>query len=503
MRKIKVKTLYLIAIVVGGLIGLATKSTYALFTSSTEIDNPICMSTNLTSEEEVVDTLDVVVASAEVKEVPITINNTSGNPLNYMVFYNPTSSDIEIGVNMKNADSSNSLGTINANETKKVYVQIKNNSTSNITITLGVVSNIISSDMNVVPPSGEGEIDINTGNNLVEFITKLYNDTSKTEVAAADSLTYNYATEVNLMNDRLGSSSTDIDGGNIRYYGATPNNYIYFNCDDYSSQTSSTCELWRIIGVFEGKIKIMRNEIIGSFSWDNKNTSTGAETDWGKNDWTSARIMKLLNPNSYYVNDSNDNGNGQSLYWNAESGICFSGSGNATKSCDFTSTGLKNSTTRNMVSESVWYLKGNNSSSVYPSAMYNYERTTGNISSNRVSSWKGNIALLYPSDYGYATDLNQCKKTLNSYSTGECSGNNWMKSIITNNGSVYSWLLTPYHGNYYTAWYVTSGGTSDNYSNDSSYGTRGITPTLYLKSDIFVKQDTIGSISNPYQIVIE
>ena len=260
MRKIKVKTLYLIAIVVGGLIGLATKSTYAIFTSSAEIDNPICMATNLTSEEEVVDTLDVTIASGEVKEVPITINNTSGSTLNYMVFYNPTSSDIEIGGNMKNTDSNNSFGTINNNETKKVYVQIKNNSTSSITITLGVVSNNISSDMNMVPIGKEGESAISTGKNLAEHITNLYTSATKTP-KTVNSIEYNLAPSVSLMNDRLGSMSTLIDSGNIRYYGASPNNYIYFNCDDYSNQTSSTCEVWRIIGVFEGKVKIMRKEV--------------------------------------------------------------------------------------------------------------------------------------------------------------------------------------------------------------------------------------------------
>ena len=55
---------------------------------------------------------------------------------------------------------------------------------------------------------------------------------------------------------------------NYRYYGANPNNYVYFNCDDYSNQSSSTCEVWRIIGVFNNgilthQIKIIRNESIG------------------------------------------------------------------------------------------------------------------------------------------------------------------------------------------------------------------------------------------------
>ena len=273
---------------------------------------------------------------------------------------------------MKNADSSNSLGTINANETKKVYVQIKNKSTSSITITIGVVSNSISSDMNVVPIGKEGESAISTGKNLAEYITNLYANASKSTVTN-NSITYNQATSVSLMNDRLGSSSTDIDGGNIRYYGASPNNYIYFNCSDYNNQSSDTCELWRIIGVFEGKVKIMRGSELGTYTWDNKNTSTGAETAYGKNDWSTARLMKLLNPKDYYEEDTNDNGNGQSLYWNSQSGTCFARQSNATKACDFTSTGIKNDTTRNMISESMWYLRS--SSTGYSNTAYEYERT--------------------------------------------------------------------------------------------------------------------------------
>ena len=62
---------------------------------------------------------------------------------------------------------------------------------------------------------------------------------------------------------------------NLRYVGANPNNYVSFNN-----------ELWRIIGVFnniddgtgmtETRLKIVRNESIGTYSWDNKNLDIGA-----------------------------------------------------------------------------------------------------------------------------------------------------------------------------------------------------------------------------------
>mgnify|MGYP003302935366 CR=1 FL=1 len=38
------------------------------------------------------------------------------------------------------------------------------------------------------------------------------------------------------------------------------NNYIYFNCSDYSKQDDTTCERWRIVGVFDGRVKIIRDE---------------------------------------------------------------------------------------------------------------------------------------------------------------------------------------------------------------------------------------------------
>ena len=35
--------------------------------------------------------------------------------------------------------------------------------------------------------------------------------------------------------------ATDDPDNNIRYIGANPNNYVYFNCSDYSNQSDSTC----------------------------------------------------------------------------------------------------------------------------------------------------------------------------------------------------------------------------------------------------------------------
>ena len=335
--------------------------------------------------------------------------------------------------------------------------------------------------------------------NAVQYITNLYTNASKTP-ATNNGKEYNTAPSVSLMNDRLGGTTTDLDGGNIRYYGANPNNYIYFNCSDYSNQTSSTCETWRIIGVFDGKLKLIRGSQIGTYAWDNKNTSTGAESNYGKNDWTTARLMKLLNPSNYYINDNNDKdseGNylGYSLYYNSASGKCYSGQNNATVDCDFTSTGIKNDETRNMIAETTWNIGGWHSSSVYPNQIYEYERGTTVYTGRPTTPWTGKIALAYPSDYGYAADLNQCKdKTLYDYNNSTCTSNNWMKAIITNNG----WLLTPDSGNSYYVWDVDSSGFV--YGNDGAFIAFGAVPVLYLSSELGIESAGDGSSSNPYKL---
>ena len=350
---------------------------------------------------------------------------------------------------------------------------------------------------------GEGAVLKPILGNAVEYITNLYTNASKIP-ATNNSIDYNYAniydtdsdnnTSGGLMNDRLGGTTTDLDGGNIRYYGASPNNYVYFNCETYPD---TNCEIWRIIGIFDGKLKLIRGSQIGKYSWDNKNTSTGAESSNGKNDWTTSRLMKLLNPSDYYKVDSNDNNLGQSLYYNSTSGKCYSNQNNATTNCDFTSTGIKD-TTRNMIAETTYNLGGWNNNSVYPNQIYEYERGT-TVYTGRPTTWKGKIALAYPSDYGYAADFNQCNQTLYDYINNTCTSNNWMKAIITNSGSNIGWLLTPRSGYSSDAWVVISGGNVGYYS--YAYFAYGVVPVLSLSPELGIESGD-GSSSNPYKLSV-
>ena len=488
MQKISVKTIYLILVISIGLVGLGVGSTFAMFTASSKIDNPISFTAGIFGESDVIETVEVTVPAGETKATNLHVTNSTNSNLNYVMWYIDEGLDIELG--SKRTDSGTYQTTIDAGEEHKYEVSVRNNSSSSVTVVIGVSSGTgsvtLSSDMKMVPQS-----ELKLKPTLASVITNLYNNSTKTAVPN-NSITYQYDTTNNLMKDTA---------GNIRYYGASPNNYVYFNCDSYPS---TNCELWRIIGVFDGKIKLIRNKTIDLYSWDNKNKSTGAETAYGKNDWTTARLMKLLNPSTYYTTDANDNGKGQSLYWNATSGACYSGQNNATISCNFTSTGIKD-TTRNMIAETTWNLGGWDTSEIFSNEMYEKERGTTTVSNpsdgiTRATTWTGKIALPYPSDYGYATDLSKCSQTLFNYNSGTdsyaCRSNDWMYSIITNSGINDGWLLTPYSGYAYMAFGVDSTGDVNGYG---VYTAFMVAPVLYLGSD----QDIVsgdGSQSNPYQL---
>ena len=491
MKKISIKTFYLIAVISIGLIGLAVGSTYAMFTTSAEINNPITISSNLTSNNDVMETFEVEIEPYKTVTQTININSGTVSNVNYAVWYLNNISNVDIGILSTNTRTTGVIK--DAGSGTGCNIVLRNNSTEKKTITIGVATSkssiSLASNMTIVPQVVIGERQINT--NAATYIKKLYSTTEKSTVTN-NSITYNTSQSQLLMNDRKGSSSTGIDAGNIRYYGANPDNYVYFNCSNYNNPTASTCELWRIIGVFDGKVKLIRSSQIGTYSWDNRNTSTGAETAYGKNDWSSATLMTLLNPGYSLIKNNLKVETG--LYYNAKSGTCFSGQNNATTSCSFTSTGIKNDTTRNMISQTKYYLGGWNSNALYPNQIYGYERGT-TVYSGRPTSWTGKIALPYPSDYVYSTDLVKCpNKQLINYNDSTCASNNWLKPIIApNNG----WLLTPYSGSANHAWSVLSSG-SVSYGL-GAYLTYGVAPVLYLNPDTIITKGE-GTKDKPYKI---
>ena len=301
--------------------------------------------------------------------------------------------------------------------------------------------------------------------------------------------------------------ASDDPDNNIRYIGANPNNYIYFNCDDYNNQTSDTCELWRIIGVFnniekedgtkENLIKIVRNNSIGNYSWDNKDTTSGAEIDYGSNDWTTARLNYLLNPG--HESESI----GGSLYYNAKKGICYAGQNNATIACDFTKTGLKNDRTKNLIETVIWNNGGILNSKHTKSdtqQWYNFERGT-EVYKNNNAYWTGKIALIYPSDYGYATSGNDETSRANClnynlYYLWEQNSNCFLNDYLFSKDENQFVLTSKSDISYDVFGIWGNGKLHDPYARESNYGVR---PTLFLKSNISIGIGD-GSSDSPYQL---
>ena len=469
MKKINIKTIYLVAVISIGLICLAIGSTYAMFTTSAEINNPITISSNLTSNDDTMETFEVEVSPSATVTKTINISSGTVSNVNYSVWYINDISNIDIGVS---STSYTTAGTIsNANTTVTTKISIRNNSSTTKTVTLGVAlsknSIVLASNMSLVPQK-------TLSNPLATHITNLYNNSTKTNVTN-NGIKYQYDITNGLMKDA---------DGNIRYSGLGDRNYVLFNCNTYPN---TNCETWRIIGGFDGKVKLIRNESIGTYPWDNKDTTTGAEADYGSNDWTTARLMKLLNPG--YTKESVNN----SLYYNSKGGQCYAGANNAETPCDFTYTGIKNDTTRNMIADAKWSLLGwlDEGVNVYADQSYKLENTSGTVYTGNKTSWTGKIALPYPSDYAYSAYLGKCTSTLGEYSN--CSS--WMKTMFNSKTIA---LLTPIVSSSFV--FHVAGGCLDLGEPYAALDSE-IFPTLYLNANVSIKTGS-GTLNSPYQLSV-
>lgn len=469
MKKINIKTIYLVAVISIGLICLAIGSTYAMFTTSAEINNPITISSNLTSNDDTMETFEVEVSPSATVTKTINISSGTVSNVNYSVWYINDISNIDIGVS---STSYTTAGTIsNANTTVTTKISIRNNSSTTKTVTLGVAlsknSIVLASNMSLVPQK-------TLSNPLATHITNLYNNSTKTNVTN-NGIKYQYDITNGLMKDA---------DGNIRYSGLGDRNYVLFNCNTYPN---TSCETWRIIGVFDGKVKLIRNESIGTYPWDNKDTTTGAEADYGSNDWTTARLMKLLNPG--YTKESVNN----SLYYNSKGGQCYAGVNNAETPCDFTYTGIKNDTTRNMIADAKWSLLGwlDEGVNVYADQSYKLENTSGTVYTGNKTSWTGKIALPYPSDYAYSAYLGKCTSTLGEYSN--CFS--WMKTMFNSKTIA---LLTPIVSSSFV--FHVAGGCLDLGEPYAALDSE-IFPTFYLNANVSIKTGS-GTLNSPYQLSV-
>lgn len=203
MQKISVKTIYLILVISIGLVGLGVGSTFAMFTASSKIDNPISFTAGIFGESDVMETVEVTVPAGETKATNLHVTNSTNSNLNYVMWYIDEGLDIELG--SKRTDSGTYQTTIGAGEEHQYEVSIRNNSNSDVTVVIGISSGTgsvtLSSDMKMVPQSEL--IDLNTP--LSDFDYILGGGTYKNESDMSYSIPSGYVYLIDYK-----GSSTDV-----------------------------------------------------------------------------------------------------------------------------------------------------------------------------------------------------------------------------------------------------------------------------------------------------
>ena len=227
-----------------------------------------------------------------------------------------------------------------------------------------------------------------------------------------------------------------------RYRGANPKNYVTFNN-----------ETWRILGIFptddgtgniENRIKLIRNESIGSINWD-----IGRSNNWAR----PATLNTELN--ATYLN-SLDN------------------------------------TSKSMIGNAKYYLGGyNDSLEIKKDVMYQYERKINGstyYNGSNPNSWVGKLGLMYASDYGYAAS-DECTQNLYDYDNATCKNNNW---LFKGNDE---WILPQVAGGT-GAFNVFSGG---NVIQSSVSFDQNVRSVIYLISSVQITGGN-GTSSSPYTL---
>ena len=352
---------------------------------------------------------------------------------------------------------------------------------------------------------GKGKFDgykcIGTNDNL--NCTKT--ESLKLPANAVQYIEYLYSNEETRTSNGLKKDNTPDQ--NIRYYGSNPNNYVSFNN-----------ELWRIIGVFENNVKLVRSESLGNLSWDSSESSVN--DGWGVNQWGES-----THEDGSYYEGADLQVYLNKMYYGGDTTItCYGGINNKTTTCP---TNTLDNTAKSLIDNHTWNTGAPNDSKLYDSTpglydtvpFYKAERgkETGKICNGRdycndtvtrKTEWTGYIGLPYVTDWAYASGENICETNMNegyyagasspdeAFANAVCKNNNWM-----NYGSTYNdttWFMSP-DANPNLAnnvWFVYGAGAAEY---DIAACSSAVVPSIYLKSNVLIESGT-GTSSNPYTL---
>ncbi len=279
-----------------------------------------------------------------------------------------------------------------------------------------------------------------------------------------------------------------------RYRGASPKNYATFNN-----------EVWRILGIFptddgtgkiENRIKLIRNESVGSYEW---NSCTDANNDYicddtnkAMNDWTGATGKELLN--TTYLNSLDSIS--QSLISNAKYYL----GGVGVESVDST---IKAFQTTGIQLYS-YERKIQNGSCSYDNDAKGYLGTGCYYYGTNPNSFTGKLGLMYASDYFYASTNceNKMMYDLTDDNTDNltsrkdimaCNDTNWLYNLKVN-----EWQLPQFSFGSGRALILGFNGfaTFGMYVNGDQFAAR---PVLYLTSSVKITGGS-GTSADPYTL---
>jgi len=327
------------------------------------------------------------------------------------------------------------------------------------------------------------DVECNAMKNLSETIIGLVSDdeyiSSQTERDWYTNAQYNNLPYV-VKHEEVEYNGTTYDAG-VRYEGRSPDNYVIFNG-----------ELWRIIGVFEGSTiglepgkqytKIINILDYIQANWDSNN----------KNDWENSTLNTFLN-NDYL------NGNGQLVHikdYDDYDGV---------KSLTLNA---KNKIAKYNGNYSTWYLRApslNNYQNATTEDWFLMERLTGGLSSlNENDTIVSAVALMYPSDYGFAAYGDVCDTNLALASYGDlnydtlervgCAQVDW---LLYDGCS--DWLISPIADTSNKVFGVFGDDALGWVEEHGSIYQGVFRPVLYLEHDIKIAGGA-GSLENPYKL---
>ena len=294
-------------------------------------------------------------------------------------------------------------------------------------------------------------------NSLASYITNLYTGTQ-----GENGIYYHDASLTNGAGDN-----------SYRYAGASDavNNYVCFG----SSTTPCPADnLYRIIGVFGDKVKLIKSDYATT-------ALLGTDGDY--------RGMYTANnyDNSSYKGNNLANIAGYTWNYNNNTSI-NSGLGSNTWS-----TSLLNKTNLNKnfitnigadwaakIDTTTWKVGGNTGANIYNQpAKTSYQNeivspVTTNTTDN-ATTYSAKVGLMYASDYGFAAAPSAWTTQLSSYYGETIKNVNWMYM------GLFEWTISRYAGNAYNAFDVNHTGDVSNSITNYAFGVR---PVFYLTSSV-------------------